>query len=83
MTPLDGGEPSPKGLLWAGASGMLDAACEEGRSWSGGREGGANSRIRPRSPAVATKREPWGLLPGGRRGMWVGYRCSPKGKTLW
>ena len=55
---------------------MLDAACEEGQSWSGGREGGVNSRICPRSPAVATKREPWGLLPGGRRGGWVGHRCS-------
>ena len=53
---------------------MLDAAREEGRSWSGGREGGVNSRICPRSPAVATKREPWGLLPGGRRDGWVGYR---------
>ena len=53
---------------------MLDAAYEEGQSWSGGREGGVNSRICPRSPAVATKREPWDLLPGGRRDGWVGYR---------
>ena len=53
---------------------MLDAAREEGRRWSGGREGGVNSRICPRSPAVATKREPWDLLPGGRGDGWVGYR---------
>ena len=59
---------------------MLDVACEESKAGVVvGREGMAMCSHLC-SPVVATKREPWDLLPGGRRGRWVGYRCSLRGK---
>ena len=47
MTLLDGGEPSPKGLPLAGATRVLDAAREERRRRSGGKEGGDEHAYSP------------------------------------
>ena len=71
MTPLNGGEPSPKGLPWAGASRMLDAAREEGRRWSGGREGGGKQSYLPPLSRCGHKEGTLGS-PAGRKAGRVG-----------
>ena len=66
MTPLDGGEPSPKGLPWAGASRMSDAAREARRHWSGGREEG-DRHVNPPLLSRYGRDEGTSGSPSGRR----------------
>ena len=77
VTPLKGGEPSPKGLPWAGTSRMLDAAREARRLWSGGREGGNERAYSPLLSYCGRKEGTLGSPAGWKTGRaGGGYRCN-------
>ena len=72
---LDGGEPSPKGLPWAGATGMMVAAREARRPWSGGREGGDERAYLPLLSCYGRDEGTLGT-PTGRRTQVGGWGLS-------